>query len=140
MATTLTRLLFALFGVFVFGERLRRLQLWAIALAAAGVTILAASGGAFPTIALFLGITFTLYGVTRKQTPVGAMPGLFIETILLVPFVGIYLLMILVAGEAVFVREGLAISLLLVLAGPLTVIPLLFFAIAAKRLPLTTVG
>lgn len=133
-------LIFALFGVVIYKERLSRPQGIAIVLAAVGVSILATSSGKFPLIAVFLGISFALYGVIRKSTPVGGMPGLFIETILLLPFAAAYLIWLLVAGTAEFYLSGPAVASLLLLAGPLTVIPLLFFAIAAKRLTLTTLG
>jgi len=136
----ITPMLFALFGVFALGEQLRRQQIAAVVLAGIGVTVLAASGGTFPVIAIFLGITFTLYGVLRKKVVVGAMPGLFVETIILLPFALAFLAFQISNGNAMFFHGGSDVSWLLILAGPLTVVPLLFFALAAKRLMLATIG
>lgn len=133
-------LLFALSGVVIFGERLRKAQKMAIFLAAVGVSILAYSGGKIPAIALFLGVTFVAYGNIRKQVVVGGMPGLFIETLLLLPIALAYLLWLMQTGEAAFSPADPVLAGILLLAGPITVIPLLFFALAARRLNLSTVG
>jgi len=133
-------LLFALAGVVLFGERLRKAQTVAVILAAIGVGVLTFSGGQFPAIAIFLGVTFAIYGIIRKQVVVGGMPGLFIETLVLLPFALGYLLWISLAGNAAFSFGNPLLAGILVLAGPLTVIPLLFFALAARRLNLSTVG
>ncbi len=133
-------LLFALAGVVIFGEKLRKAQTAAIILAAIGVSILTFSGGEFPAIALFLGVTFATYGVIRKQVVVGGMPGLFIETLVLLPFALGYLLWIMLSGEAAFSFTDPSLAGILLLAGPLTVTPLLFFALAARRLNLSTLG
>jgi len=133
-------LLFALSGVFIFGEKLRKAQTTAILLAAVGVSILAISGGKIPAIALFLGVTFVAYGNIRKQVVVGGMPGLFIETLLLLPFALGYLLWLMQSGEAAFSIDDPGLAGILLLAGPITVVPLLFFALAARRLNLSTVG
>ena len=133
-------LLFALAGVVIFGERLRKAQTAAIILAAIGVIILTIRGGEFPAMALFLGVAFAIYGVIRKQVVVGGMPGLFIETLLLLPFALVYLAWIMLAGEAAFSPDDPRLAGILLLAGPLTVLPLLFFALAARRLNLSTIG
>lgn len=133
-------LLFALAGVFLFGEKLRKAQTAAVILAAIGVSVLTFSGGEFPAIALFLGVTFATYGVIRKQVVVGGMPGLFIETLVLLPFALGYLLWIMLSGEAAFSFRDPSLAGILLLAGPLTVTPLLFFALAARRLNLSTLG
>ena len=133
-------LLFALSGVVIFGERLRTAQKMAIFLAAVGVSILAFSGGKIPAIALFLGVTFVAYGNIRKQVVVGGMPGLFIETLLLLPIALGYLLWLMQTGEAAFTLDQPGLAGILLLAGPITVVPLLFFALAARRLNLSTVG
>ncbi len=133
-------LLFAVVGVFLLGEKLRSAQIAAVIIAAVGVGILTFSGGELPAIALFLGTSFTIYGVIRKKVVIGGMPGLFIETLVLLPAAAIYLVYLLLQGQAVFATEGLGRSMILVLAGPITVVPLLFFALAARRLRLATVG
>ena len=133
-------LLFAVAGVFLMGEKLRRPQAMAVLLAAVGVLVLTFSGGRFPAIALFLGTSFTIYGIIRKKVVIGGMPGLFVETlVLLVPAV-VYLSILAGRDAAVFAGGDPAKSLLLVAAGPITVIPLLAFALAARRLKLSTVG
>ncbi len=132
-------LIYVLAGVVLLGERLSKLQLAAVALATTGVLILTLYGGRFPTISLVLGITFTVYGLLRKQTPVGAMPGLFIETLLLAPIAVAYLAFFGTMQEVGF-GETRTLTLLLLAAGPVTVLPLLSFAIAARRLPLSLIG
>ena len=133
-------LMFTLAGVLLFGERLRTFQIAALFLAAAGVLVLTFSHGQFPVIALTLGTLFTIYGVIRKRIIVGGMPGLFIETLVLFPLSAGYLLWIMNIGEAAFAPADPAMMGFLVLAGPFTVLPLLFFALATRRLMLTTVG
>jgi len=81
-----------------------------------------------------------VYGVIRKQIVVGAMPGLFVETTLLLPFALGWLIWIVQAGQASIVNADAGITALLLLGGPITVIPLLLFAIAARRLTMTVIG
>ncbi len=133
-------LMYVAAGVFILGERLRPPQMIAVALAGAGVLIMTFGAGVFPWVSLLLAFLFTAYGYIRKTTPVGAMPGLFIETSLLAPFAAIYVLMLMTAGEAVFQAGSLGMDIILMLAGPVTVIPLVLFALSARRLTLTTVG
>jgi len=133
-------LVYVLAGVVLLGERLRRLQLVAVVLATLGVLYLTVSGGVFPWAAISLALLFTCYGVIRKQAGVGAMPGLFIETTLLLPFALGWLLYLVALGQASFASGNAGLSGLLMLGGPITVIPLLLFAIAARSLSLTTVG
>lgn len=133
-------LMYVVIGVFFFGDRLRKAQLAAIMLATIGVIVLTLSGGQIPYVALVLGVTFTCYGVIRKKVVIGAMPGLFIETLLLLPFVSVWMLWLIHSDSSMFVGGGFRITTLLILAGPVTVVPLLCFAIAARRLTLTTVG
>ena len=133
-------LIYVAVGVVALGERLRRLQVVAVVLACMGVMYLAISGGVFPWVALSLAALFTAYGVIRKQVAIGAMPGLFVETTLLFPFAAIFLVMLMAGQAASFAAGGTGLSLLLVMGGPITVIPLLLFAISAKRLTLTTIG
>ncbi len=133
-------LLFTVVGVFVLGEKLRKFQVAAVLLAAAGVLVLTFSGGQFPAIALFLGTSFTIYGVIRKWVVVGGMPGLFIETLVLFPLSAAYLLWMMSSGVSAFASGDPSMVGLLLLAGPVTVLPLLCFALAARRLNLSTVG
>ena len=133
-------LLYVAVGIVVFGERLRKLQVAAVVSATIGVAVLTISGGVFPWVALSLAGLFTAYGVIRKQVAIGAMPGLFVETVLLSPFAVGLLWVFIARGELVFGTGDTGLSLLLALGGPVTVMPLLLFAIAARRMPLTTIG
>ncbi len=133
-------LVYVLVGVFLLGEKLRRLQTAALLLAGVGVLVLTISGRQFPGIALFLAFSFTIYGVIRKRVVIGGMPGLFVEVLVLLPVALFWLSLILRSGDAAFLAGDYQLTLLLVLAGPVTVIPLLFFALAARRLPLSVIG
>ncbi len=133
-------LMYVLVGVLFFQERLRALQMFAVVSATIGVSVLAISGGEFPWVALSLGVLFTGYGVIRKRVAVGAMPGLFVETTLLFPFAFVPLVWLVWSGASAISSGETSLNLLLVLAGPVTVMPLLLFAIAARKLTLTTVG
>jgi len=133
-------LMYVLVGVLFLKERLRRAQVVSVVLAAIGVSYLTIKGGQFPFVAISLALLFTLYGVIRKQVAVGAMPGLFIETLLLFPFAIAWLGWLMLSQQAEFGAGNVSMALLLSLAGPLTVVPLLLFAIAARRLTLTVIG
>ena len=133
-------LIHVLAGVVLLGERLRRLQIVAVVLAAIGVSILTLRGGQVPWVALTLAFSFAAYAVIRKQINVGAMPGLFVETSLLFPFAVIWLGVLLASGQATFGQSDAGLNFWLVMGGPITALPLLFFAIAARKLPLTTIG
>jgi chloramphenicol-sensitive protein RarD len=133
-------LLYVLIGVVFFRERLRRLQIAAVWLAAAGVAVLTLRGGQFPAIALTLATSFTIYGVIRSRVAIGGMPGLFVETLILFPLAAAYLAHLVIAGDAAFRLQDPAFAGVLMLAGPFTVLPLLAFALAARRLRLSTIG
>ena len=133
-------LVYVLIGVIFLGERLRALQIAAVVIAAIGVLVLTFSGGQFPTIALTLAFSFSVYGVIRKRIVIGAMPGLFVETILLLPIAMAWLGWLVYSGQSSFGSAGVGMKALLLIAGPITVVPLLFFALAARRLPLSTIG
>ena len=133
-------LVYVVVGVMCFGDVLRRLQGIAVVLAALGVGVLTVSGGEFPWISLTLAVSFTIYGVIRKQVAVGAMPGLFVETLVLLPVALAGLGWLMAGQQAVFTSGSAGLVALVVLAGPLTVLPLLCFAVAARRLRLSTIG
>ncbi|MDH3266298.1 MAG: EamA family transporter RarD [Gammaproteobacteria bacterium] len=132
-------LLYVLAGVLLFGEKLRVGQISAVALATIGVLVLTFSGGQFPALALAIGSSFTVYGVIRKRVVIGGMPGLFIETLVLLPIAMVWLGWMANTSDIAF-GSSIGMTGLLLLAGPVTVVPLLFFALAARRLPLSTVG
>jgi chloramphenicol-sensitive protein RarD len=131
-----------LLGVLVLKERLRPLQWWAIGISAVAVVVLVVAHGSFPWIAVALAVSFGLYGLMKKRLgpDVDALTGLALETAwLVVPAAGI--LLALAAGGAVaFGGAGPVNMLLLVGAGPVTAVPLLLFATAARRLPLSALG
>jgi chloramphenicol-sensitive protein RarD len=133
-------LMYVVIGVLLFGEKLRRLQGAAVLLAAVGVAVLTISGGQFPLISIALAVSFTVYGVLRKRTNVGAMPGLFIETLILAPVSVAFVWYLSVYGQAAFNSGTVTDSAILMLAGPITVLPLLCFALAARRLALSVIG
>jgi chloramphenicol-sensitive protein RarD len=133
-------LLYVLVAVVFFKEKLSPLQGLAIFFAFIGVLILTIKGGVFPGISLFLAFSFTVYGVLRKQIDIGAMPGIFIEVLLLVlPAAGI-LWYLSAQGGLSWGNFDTKTDVLIILAGPLTVLPLLAFAFAARRIQLSTLG
>jgi chloramphenicol-sensitive protein RarD len=128
-------------GYIVLGERLRRLQWAAIAVAALGVLWLTWQAGTVPWIALALAATFGGYGLLRKTAVLGALEGLAFETMVLFPLAVAYVVWLSVHGANVFLttpHDG--IRCLLVAAGPITAIPLLMFAAGARRIPLAVLG
>jgi chloramphenicol-sensitive protein RarD len=129
-----------LFGVFILGESLERPVKIAVAIAAGGVLWLAVHVGQLPWIPLTLATSFGLYGLLRKVAPVGALTGLTIETGLLLPFTSAYLAWAIASGRAAFLAGNPSLDAALLLAGPVTAFPLLMFAAAARRLPLSTLG
>lgn len=129
-----------LLGVVFLRERLRRSQGIAIFLASLGVLILTVRLGELPWISLVLALSFAFYSLVRKQVQAGPEVGLFVETLLLSPFMLAYLALAETAGTGAFGHGGLTLDLLLVAAGAITAAPLLLFTHGARRLPLATVG
>ncbi len=129
-----------LFGVLVFRERLRRLQWLAVAIAVVAVLVLTVDYGHPPWISLALAVSFGLYGLMKKLVRVDAAPGLFVETAV----VFLPALVVIggqgVQGEAAFGSAGVGNGLLLASSGLATAVPLLLFAAATRRVPLSTVG
>lgn len=136
----ITPLVSVAMGVGLLGERLSRTQWFCVALAAAGVVWLTAAQGKIPWIALTLGFTFGFYGLMRKRIGVDGVTGLFVETLLLAPLGAAYLLWLHGWGEPAFLHHSRALDTLLLAAGAVTAVPLMLFAEAARRLPLSTVG
>ncbi|MCW2741057.1 MAG: RarD protein superfamily transporter [Blastococcus sp.] len=129
-----------LLGVVVFTERLRPMQWTAVGIAILAVTVLTVDYGRPPWIALSLALTFALYGVMKKLVRVEAAPGLFVETALVAVPAAVVLGVLHAHGSGTFGNEGTGHAFLLVSAGVATAIPLLLFAAAARRIPLSTVG
>ena len=129
-----------LFGFLFLREHLRRLQWAAIALAAGGVVNQIVTVGELPWIALILATSFGLYGLVRKTAPVDALPGLFVEALLLSPLCAAYMAWVVFHGGSTFVAADVVTQWLVPIAGLLTVMPLVWFSYGARRIPLTTVG
>jgi len=129
-----------LLGVVVFAERLRALQWVAVGIAAVAVAVLTVDYGRPPWIALTLAATFGLYGLMKKLVRVEAAPGLFIETALVVLPAAVVLAVLHAQGEGTAGNAGTGHLLLLLSSGIATAVPLLLFASATRRIPLSTVG
>ena len=127
-------------GVIFLGERLRPWQWLPVGMVVIGVLYLTVSYGALPWLALILAFTFGTYGLIKKTAPLGALYGLTLETgILLLPALG-WLLYADAVGNGAFLHSRVSMDMLLVAAGPVTAIPLLLFAAATRRIPLTLIG
>jgi chloramphenicol-sensitive protein RarD len=129
-----------LFGAIFFRERPSRLQFVAIALATTGVLNLTFGYGNFPGIALALCTSFGLYGLLRKKSGTAAIPGLFFETLMLLPVAIGYLALLAVNDTFTFGPANLRWSILLMVSGIVTAVPLIWFGYAARNLQLTTIG
>ncbi len=134
-------LLNVLFGVVLLGEKLDRVQWTAVTLAALGVAWLTWQHGQPPWIAIVLAASFGLYGLVRKIAAADAIAGHGVESLyLLLPALAA-LLWVEASGDGGFGTDwGLGISLLLVVGGALTALPLIGFAYAVRRVPLSVVG
>jgi chloramphenicol-sensitive protein RarD len=128
-----------LLGRFVLHERLNRLQWTAVAIAAAGISVLAAGALGQLWISLTLCVSFALYGLLRKIVPADAITGLAVETGILFPVAIAWLGWQLFAGQPVMGYSDRH-AILLMLAGVVSTTPLLLFTAAAKRLPYSTLG
>ena len=127
-------------GFVLLKERMRPVQWTAVALAAAGVAWLTWQAGHPPWISLALGLTFGVYSLLRKTAALGALEGLSLETMLLFPFAAGYLLWLAQHGQNGFADAAPLSQALLALSGPVTAIPLLLFAAAARQLSLSLLG
>ncbi len=129
-----------LIGVLLLGERLRVLQWVAVGLGAVAVVVLAVGYGQVPWIALTLAFSFSTYGLVKKLANVGAVDSVAVETgVTLVPAL-IYLVILESAGHGTFFTLGIGHTLLFVAGGVITTLPLLAFAGAATRIPLSMIG
>lgn len=127
-------------GALVMGEKLDRLQLVAIALAAIGVALVAIDAGGLPWVSLLLALSFATYGFLRKTLPIGPSQGFFLETtILLIPALP-YVTWLAATGRGHFIAGGSYDTLLLLACGPATAVPLLLYGFGAKLLRITTIG
>jgi chloramphenicol-sensitive protein RarD len=129
-----------LFGVLILHERLRVMQWVAIGLATVGVLYLTVLYGSLPWIALVLAFSFGSYGLVKKKAPLGSVFGLALETAIMVPLAIGYLVYSNGAGEGALFHQGARFDALLIGTGAVTTIPLLFFAFAVQRIPLSLMG
>nr|WP_255490829.1 EamA family transporter RarD [Spartinivicinus marinus] len=128
-----------LLGYLFLAERLSKRQYFAVCLAIIGVAVELLSLGKLPLVALILSSSFSVYTLVRKKIQVPAIPGLFIETLLMLPIAASYFIYLLNTDTNYFNWQQLE-HYKLIFAGLITTIPLLFFAVAAIRLPLSTIG
>ena len=128
------------FGTLFFKETLRPWQWVAIATAAAGVIYLTVSYGQPPWISLALAFSFAIYGVLKKQASLGSFEGLTLETAGLIVPALLFLIYVQMTGSGAIGQVGRGEHILLVFTGIATTAPLLFFAAAAPRIPLSTIG
>lgn len=133
-------LLNVLLGMLFLGERLRKFQGVAVALAFTGVLLQLISFGSFPVVAFSLAISFALYGLLRKKLPVEALPGILLEAIILLPVALIYWWLMAPSATSNLSANDRYTGVLLISAGIVTTLPLLCFTGAAKRLQYTTLG
>lgn len=133
-------ILSVLLGVLVLGERLALGQWVALGLAGVAVVVLAVDYGHPPWVALILAASFATYGLLKKRIDSGALETLTVESAALTPVALGYLIWLQATGALVFGHHGGGQALLLASSGLVTLIPLLLFAAAATRLPLSTVG
>ncbi|KPH93024.1 chloramphenical resistance permease RarD [Pseudoalteromonas porphyrae] len=133
-------LLNVLLGMLFLGEKLRKWQGFAVALALGGVVIQLISFGSFPVVAFSLASSFAIYGLLRKKLPIESLPGLLLEALILLPFAAIYWWFMLPTASSDLIVNDWHTNLLLISAGVITTLPLLCFTGAAKRLQYTTLG
>lgn len=136
----MTPLVNVLFGAVVLRERLTRLQLASVILATVGVANLTFGYGRFPRIAIGLCCSWGVYSLLRKLSGTAAIPGLFFETTLLLPFAIAYLLFLEHDGQLMFGAAHPGLSMFLIASGVITGLPLVWFGHAARHLRLSTIG
>ncbi|HWB54592.1 MAG TPA: EamA family transporter RarD [Tepidisphaeraceae bacterium] len=124
-------------GMVFLKERLRRLQTISVVIAAVGVLVLIIGLHQVPTVALILAFAFGFYGLVRKISPVGPMVGTGLETTLMAP---IALIGLFTPAGRDTLHQGIGVLTLLMCAGFVTVVPLVMFTTAARRLRLTSLS
>lgn len=140
MGFFLTPLLHVLGGFLVFNERINHIKKLAVICATLGVTYYVTSVDTFPWIAIVLGISFASYGILRKKIKTSAVSGLLLETLLLAPLSLGYIIYLIVNQSSSFLHISTTTDLWLVLAGIVTVVPLVLFTAGTRLLPMTTTG
>ena len=127
-------------GLLIFRERLNRAQFVALAIAVIAVVILTVEVGAPPIIGIGLALSFGLYGAVKKVVPVDPRVSVGVEAAIATPFALAFIAVLHGTGQGTFTDHGLGHIVLMILSGVLTALPLLFFAAAAQRLPMVTMG
>ena len=127
-------------GYFFFHERISKLKQLAVLFATVGALFYVFSGDSFPWLGFLVGFTFSAYGIARKAMSSSAVPGLYIETLILLPFFLVFSIWFYSNFDVSFFNVDISTDILLFLAGAVTVIPLALFNAGAKLLPMTTVG
>ncbi len=136
----LTPLVSIALGVVMLNEKISRVRIAAIGLALVAVGVEAFALGHIPWISPALALTFGFYGYVRKLTPVDALDGLTIETVLLLPVTLVLVTLWALNGTGAFPSASLTRDGLIVFTGPLTAAPLVMFAAGARRVRMTTLG
>jgi chloramphenicol-sensitive protein RarD len=136
----MTPIVNVLLGAFILRERLSAWQTASILIALVAVSILAFGYGHLPWIALGLCTSFGLYGLLRKQSGTAAIPGLFLETLFLLPLALVYLVLLANRGALTFGPSHISLSVILTTSGIVTAVPLIWFGYAARHLRLVTIG
>ena len=127
-------------GYFFFHERISKLKQLAVLFATVGALFYVFSGDSFPWLGFLVGFTFSAYGIARKAMSSSAVPGLYIETLILLPFFLFFSIWFYSNFDIAFLKVDISTDILLFLAGAVTVVPLALFNAGAKLLPMTTVG
>ena len=135
-------LFLVLMGVLLLGERMSRLQWIALGFGTLAVGVITLDYGRPPWIALSLATSFATYGYIKKQlgAHIGALESMTVETVVLTPFAIGGIIWIEMSGRGTFLTEGPSHALLIMVSGVATAVPLILFAAAASRIPLTTMG
>lgn len=138
----LNPLMSMLFGMLVFGERLRPLQVLALVLAVAAVVVLIVGYGSPPWLSLSISITFALYGVVKKAISgrVDPVAGFMVETVMVTPVAVVLLVLVIAQGSLTFGTISPGHTVVLLFAGVITSLPLVLFASASAKLPLIEIG
>ena len=131
-----------LLGMIVLKEKLSAVQYISFGFAAIGVLIISLSYGQFPWIAVVLALSFGLYGLAKKLINVDSAVGLTLETLAVTPIAVIYMIFLIVNGSNSFLTAGVGVGtdLLLIGAGVVTAVPLLYFAKGAQKIPMSLLG
>lgn len=136
----ITPLVSILLGQWVFHEKLQPMQWAAVGIALLGVLWLTWDAGNPPWIGLSLALSFGLYGLLRKTAPLGALEGLAMETLILLPLALGWILWLSTQRPSTLVTSPTSVVVLLVASGPITAVPLLLFAAGARRISMTNLG